>query len=268
MRRKTAAARSFAPTADRILGNVNRKGAFRVATGDPSRQLQEHGIIVLRDAFAKAALTRLKEAAVRCFQSIATEPSIPERYGFNRSSHSVLLTALMDFGCAGAEDLTAPLSARGLEGLFSEAIGAGWTCNLQQSWVRKKFAPHRTAIPGNHLQDWHQDGALGVRFPTEPGPVIPMTELLTLWIPLTLCGMDSPGLEFIRRRQPALVHFTQLDDSALRRRFPHQEFWAPTLEFGDGLVFLNDILHRTYTRPEMEHDRLSVEYRIFPVDVR
>jgi hypothetical protein len=75
----------------------------------------------------------------------------------------------------------------------------------------------------------------------------------------------KPGLEFIRR-QPALMHFTELDDTALRKRFSPQDFWAPALEFGDGLVFLNNILHRTYARPEMRQDRLSVEYRIFPVD--
>ena len=91
-----------------------------------------------------------------------------------------------------------------------------------------------------------------------------MTELLTCWIPLNPCGRDSPGLEFVRRRQPALLHFTELDDSALRQRFPPQEFWAPALELGDGLVFLNSTLHRTYARPEMRHNRLSVEYGIFP----
>ena len=120
---------------------------------------------------------------------------------------------------------------------------------MDQSWVRKKFAPHHAPTSGYHLQDWHQDGALGVRFPREPGPAIPMTDLLTCWIPLQECGIDSPGLEFICRRQPALLHFTELHDSALRRRFPPHEFWAPKLEFGDGLVFLNDVLHRTCVRP-------------------
>ena len=143
-------------------------------------------------------------------------------------------------------------------------MGGEWTCNMEQSWVRKKFTPLQAPAAEYHPQDWHQDGALGVRFPLESGPVIPMTELLTCWIPLNTCGRDSPGLEFVRRRQPALVHFTELDDSALRQRFPPQEFWAPALEFGDGLVFLNSILHRTYARPEMRHNRLSVEYRIFP----
>ena len=91
-----------------------------------------------------------------------------------------------------------------------------------------------------------------------------MTRLLTCWIPLNPCGADSPGLEFICRPQPSLLHFTELGDMALRQRFPQHEFWVPALELGDGLVFLNSVLHRTSARPEMQHSRLSIEYRIFP----
>ncbi len=235
-----------------------------MATDDPATQLREQGIALLRGVFAKASLTGLKQAAARCFEAIGTSRSLPERYRFNRFSHSVLLTALTDFGCGGSEELLAPLSAPGLEQLFSEAMGSEWICNMEQSWVRKKFVPLQIPAPEYHPHSWHQDGALGVGFPLEAGPVTPMTELLTCWIPLNPCGRDSPGLEFIRRREPALLHFTELDDPALRRRFPPQEFWAPELEWGDGLVFLNSILHRTYATPEMRHNRLSVEYRIFP----
>jgi hypothetical protein len=235
-----------------------------VPADDSATQLREHGIALLRDVFAKDSLTRLKEAASRCFEAIGTQRSLPERYRFNRFSHSVLLTALVDFGCSGSEDLVAPLSAPGLEQLFSEAMGCEWTCRMEQSWVRKKFTPLQAPAPEYRPQTWHQDGALGVRFPLEPAPVITMTELLTCWIPLNACGRDSPGLEFVRRRQAALMHFTELDDSALRQRFQPEEFWVPALELGDGLVFLNSILHRTYARPEMRHNRLSVEYRVFP----
>ena len=235
-----------------------------MATDDASTQLREQGIALLRDGFARDSLTRLREAATRCFQAISSRTSLPDHYQFSRSSHSVLLAALLDFGCDRAEELAAPLSATGLEKLFSAAIGSEWTCNMEQSWVRKKFAALPVPPPGYHLQNWHQDGALGVRFPLEPGPVIPMTRLLTCWIPLNPCGIDSPGLEFILRRHPALLHFTELDDSALHQRFSAQDFWAPALEFGDGVVFTNDILHRTHVRPEMTQNRLSVEYRIFP----
>jgi hypothetical protein len=231
---------------------------------DLTIQLREQGVVLLRDVFAAESLTGLKTAAERFFQAIEAEGSPPEHYRYNRFSNSALLTALVDFGGGSVEELLSPLSAPGLGELFLEAMGPGWTCNLEQSWVRKKFAPR--LVPGSryHLQGWHQDGALGVSFPLEPGPIVPMTELLTCWIPLNSCGVESPGLEFVRRRQAALLHFTELDDAVLRPRFSPPEFWAPALEFGDGLIFLNDILHRTFVRPEMRHNRLSVEYRMMP----
>lgn len=231
---------------------------------DLSIRLREEGVLLLRGVFASDSLTQLKTAADLFFQQMRPERSLPESYKYNRFSNSVLLTALADFGCGNAEALRAPLSAPALRSVFSEAAGLAWTCNMEQSWVRKKFAPRLAPASGYHLQGWHQDGALGVSFPPEPGPVIPMTELLTCWIPLDRCGEDSPGLEFIRRRQPALLHFTELDDASLRQRFPPGEFWAPALEFGDGLIFLNDILHRTYVYSGMQHDRMSIEYRMMP----
>jgi hypothetical protein len=212
----------------------------------------------LRDLFPADSLTPLKESATRCFEAAGKG-----LHPLNPFSNSLLLTTLTDFGCA-SDALMAPLSAPGLEQLFSEALGCDWICSLEQSWVRKKLAPHEPRSPQYHPQDWHQDGALGVQFPPQPGPVIPMTRLLTCWIPLNPCGRHSPGLEFIPRPQPALLHFTELNDPALRQRFGTEQFWAPELEFGDGLVFLNSVLHRTYTLPEMQQSRLSVEYRIFP----
>jgi hypothetical protein len=52
-----------------------------------------------------------------------------------------------------------------------------------------------------------------------------MTNLLTCWIPLNPCGVDSPGLEFALRRQPALLHFSELDDWVLRQRFLPEDSW-------------------------------------------
>lgn len=224
-------------------------------------QLLEQGVVLLRDVFAKDSLIDFRDAAARSFEAVETDTALADRYKFNRFSHSVPLAALIDFGC---EELTQLLSAPGLEELISQAMGCAWTCCMEQSWVRKKFAPMLAPASMYCEQGWHQDGALGVQFPHESGPVLPMTELLTCWIPLDRCGRDSPGLEFVRGRQAGLLHFTELDDAALRQRFWPEEFCAPELELGDGLIFLNSVLHRTYTRPEMRRNRLSVEYRIFP----
>jgi hypothetical protein len=224
-------------------------------------ELRNHDAALLRGVFAHNSLNKLKDAAERCFEAVESDGSLAERHRFNRFSHSVPLSALAEFGC-DSKELIAPLASPGLSELFAEAIGSAWVCRMEHAWVRKKFAPAQA--PGYHAQGWHQDGALGVQFPQQAGPTPPMTELLTCWIPLQACGVDSPGLEFVRGRQQGLLHFTELNDSALRRRFAPQEFWAPELEFGDCLVFLNSVLHRTYTRPEMQRNRLSMEYRIFP----
>jgi hypothetical protein len=237
-------------------------------------ELEQNGVVLLPAFFPPDSLMRFKQAASACFQSIAAMGSIPQHYRFSHSSNSVLLTALLDFGFASRIELLAPLSAPGLIDLFTQAMNSPWQCNLEQSWARHKFGvvqnpqahpPDSQAPgPGYHLQNWHQDGALGARFPLQPGPAIPMTDLLTCWIPLEACGSQSPGLEFIRRRQSALLHFTELGDQSLRRRFPAVDFWAPALHFGDCLVFLKDVLHRTHVLPAMARNRLSIEYRIFP----
>jgi hypothetical protein len=225
------------------------------------------GAVVLRGVFAAGSLTVLQEAATRCFEAIESDYAAAGRYGFNPYSHSVPLDALREFGCS-AEEVLAPLAAGGIGDLFWGAMGGEWICQREHCWVRKKFAPSQAPLPQYRPQyrpqNWHQDGALGVRFPPEPGPLVPMTKLLTCWIPLNACGRESPGLELIRGAQAELLHFTELGDAALRERFPPERFRAPELAFGDGLVFLNSLLHRTYVRPEMTRNRVSVEYRIFP----
>ncbi len=234
-----------------------------MTAGNAATQLRETGIALLRGVFDVDLLVRLHGAAKRCFEALDAGLQPPDSYRFNRAGHSVLVTALVDFGASSGE-LLSPLATAGLDDLIQGALDGPWACSMEQSWVRKKFAPAFTADRVLAFQNWHQDGALGVRFPAAPSPDIPMTELLTCWIPLQRCGGDSPGLEFIRGRQASLLHFTELGDAALRRRFPAEQFWRPELEVGDGLVFMKSVLHRTYESPEMSSNRLSVEYRAFP----
>ncbi len=228
-------------------------------------QLHAQGAVVLRDACPKSALVGLQRSAQACFDAIeAGETQEPARlYRFTPFSYSVLLAALLDFGIHSHNALLAPLKAAGVDAWAAEAIGGEPTCNLEQSWVRKRYAPSRAP---RHYQPntWHQDGGLGASFGPESDPAIPLTQLMTCWIPLQACGRDCPGLEFVRVPLKALLHYTELDDSLLRQRFRSKQFWAPELEPGDALVFLAGTLHRTYVRPEMHNHRLSLEYRLFP----
>ena len=137
-------------------------------------------------------------------------------------------------------------------------------CDFDQAWLRRQYAPSR--YPMFHApHGWHQDGALGFNFgaaspsTTEPA-ILPM---VTCWIALNPCGVDAPGLEFVRRRIDQLLEPTELTDSSVRTRFAPSEFWRPRLEPGDVLLFHGDVLHRTHVHSSMLNDRTSVELRFF-----
>ena len=51
------------------------------------------------------------------------------------------------------------------------------------------------------------------------------------------CDGTRPGLEVIRAAAGSSLHFTELDDARLRRRFAPEYFWAPAMEPGDALIF-------------------------------
>jgi hypothetical protein len=232
---------------------------------DAVAQLREQGVIVVRNVFPKPALSHLRKSAEACFDALgkATTAAAGKRYHFTPFSHSVVLDALLDFGVDSHEELIAPCLAASVEGLIAAMKLGNYALDLRQAWVRKRYAPS-TAPRHYHPNSWHQDGGLGVAFDTDPNSKPPMTRLVTCWIPLQACHGDCPSLEFVRRRLDALLHYTDLNDIRLREIFSDEPFWMPDLDFGDGVVFLAGTLHRTYSRPEMRQDRLSLEYRFFP----
>jgi hypothetical protein len=206
----------------------------------------------------------LAAAARACFDAFESPGAeVPPRYRFNPLSTAAILPSLLDYGCTG-NDLLASLSVAGLDDLLRDALGGGpATCKLDESWVRKRYAPS-VAPRWHHPNIWHQDGGLGVMFGADPLDLPGMTPLVTLWIPLQSCRGDCPALEFVARRQRQLRHYSELADDKLRRQFASEDFQAPALDFGDALLFLNGTLHRTWVTPEMTRNRLSVDYRFFP----
>ena len=225
-------------------------------TDDLSIQLRERGIVLLRDVFRTDSLNRLKTAAERFFQAIGPERSLSEQYRYNRFSNSVLVTALMDFGCCSSEELWAPLSAPGLWQLFTEVMGTAWSCNREQSWVRKKLAPGRAAHSGYHLQGWHQDGAfMGADIRS-----------LNVWLSLSHCGDDAPGLDVVARRLDQIVP-TGTDGAymdwnvgpGMVERVAQGSVTRPIFEAGDALIFDHMLLHRTAVDASMVRDRYAIE---------
>ena len=141
-------------------------------------------------------------------------------------------------------------------------------CDLDEAWIRRQYAPGN--YPRWHApHGWHQDGALAFDFNSNQpngGPVETILPMVTGWIALNPCGMDSPGLELVTARLERLLRPPELIDESVRARFSPSEFWRPVLEAGDALLFTGDILHRTNVAPVMTQDRTSLELRFFSAE--
>jgi hypothetical protein len=137
------------------------------------------------------------------------------------------------------------------------------TAHLSQRPVLsvKKWTLRR--VPVDSDTDWHQDGAFLGRD----------VRTVNVWITLSSCGLDAPGLDVVPRRIDHLVetgsHGARFDWS-VGHDLAEAEAAArdtiivrPTLEPGDALLFDQLFLHRTAVSPEMTRVRYAVESWFF-----
>jgi hypothetical protein len=145
-------------------------------------------------------------------------------------------------------------------------LGDNLVCAVDHSWIRRQYAPRN--YPSLHApHGWHQDGALGFDFLSYPEgnyPADAMLRMVTCWIALDPCGVESPGLELITQKQTRLLPPAELSHAWIREQFPPEHFWRPPMQPGDALLFPGDVLHRTHVTPAMTRDRTSLELRFFP----
>ena len=107
---------------------------------------------------------------------------------------------------------------------------------------------------------WHQDGKF-------MGPV----RALNLWLSLSHCGDDAPGLDIVPKRIDEFV--TTLTDEALLDYVISQRMaeeaagetgiLRPIFEPGDALFFDDVFLHKTGSDPDMPNPRYAIENWFF-----
>jgi hypothetical protein len=157
------------------------------------------------------------------------------------------------------------LAEGSLRASIEQELGGPGVCDVDRSWVRRQYAVHRRP-PGHVPHSWHQDGAL--LYPFDPTGAQGLAtdgllRMVTCWLPLTPCGRQAPGVEFVLECLDSLQPPAGLTDAGLRARHPAERFWAPELEPGDALIFPGGTLHRTCVEPDMPADRTSIELRFF-----
>jgi hypothetical protein len=107
---------------------------------------------------------------------------------------------------------------------------------------------------------WHQDGAF-------MGDV----RSLNLWLALSRCGDEAPGLDLVPRRLDTLVA-TQTDEAVLSYQVSQRKaeeaagdvpIVRPIFEPGDALFFDELFLHQTASDPSMPNPRFAIENWFF-----
>jgi hypothetical protein len=142
------------------------------------------------------------------------------------------------------------LRAAGVPRLVAGYLGEAPLISVHKTTLRKA----EPDVGGS----WHQDGAFmhGVR-------------ALNLWLSLSRCGDEAPGLDIVPRRVEEIVieHDAMLDRAETARRAREAAgdvpIVRPIFEPGDALFFDELFLHQTACDPSMPNPRFAVESWFF-----
>jgi hypothetical protein len=117
-------------------------------------------------------------------------------------------------------------------------------------------------VPADSNTNWHQDGAfLGREVRT-----------LNLWLALSPCGADAPGLDIVPRRfddilptgtEGALFDWSVSPELVSEMAAGPNAVASPLFSAGDALLFDHLLLHRTGVTPGMTRERWAIESWFF-----
>ena len=140
----------------------------------------------------------------------------------------------------------------GLPALIGGYLGEPAAISVQKTTLRKADP----SVPGA----WHQDGAF-------MGDV----RALNLWLSLSRCGDESPGLDIVPRRLDEIVATTtdeallsyQVSQAKAEEAAGDKPIMRPIFEPGDALFFDEMFLHQTGSDPSMPKPRYAIESWFF-----
>ena len=238
--------------------------------------LVRHGHVLVRGLVSSARIARLRECideAFRADELVATSGPTPETAPWHdvfegipdagihrlmvRASHGVLAAdaprALFEY-LETLQDL-------GLRNMIAAYLGERPALSVMKCTLRR-------ADPSDwriRLSNWHQDGAFlghGIR-------------TVNVWVSLSRCGRDAPGMELIPRRLTGLLsrgeEGAQFDwtvsNETIARELPGVTIWRPEFEPGDVLMFDHWMLHRTASDEGMKNVRYAIESWFFAPSV-
>ena len=150
-------------------------------------------------------------------------------------------------------DLIETFEAAGMRSTVTGYLGERPAISVNKATLRR-------AAPTVSTEWWHQDGAFlgeGIR-------------ALNVWLALTDCGRDAPGMDVVARRLNGVVESGTEDAdfewSVGRRlvdRVSEGRISRPVFRAGDALLFDHLCLHKTAASEDMTKTRYATETWFF-----
>jgi hypothetical protein len=175
------------------------------------------------------------------FQAVTERPWIKKGGGVLAADSPVLTFRMLEL-----------FRAAGLPELVTGYLGEPALYSVQKTTLRKA----EPSVAGA----WHQDGAF-------MGDV----RSLNLWLALSRCGDEAPGLDLVPRRLDTIVA-TGTDEAVLSYQVSQRkaeeaagdrQIVRPIFEPGDALFFDELFLHQTGSDPGMRNPRYAIENWFF-----
>ena len=150
-------------------------------------------------------------------------------------------------------DILDVFASAGVLQVVADYLGEAAALSVEKSTLRRV----RPDISGA----WHQDGSFMGGVST-----------LNVWLSLSHCGDDAPGLDIVPRRLASLVtggrdgtEFPNIEISqtTAERASAGQDIVRPIFQPGDAVLFDELCLHKTASDPSMGNDRYTVESWFF-----
>lgn len=263
------------PTRSEAAGEAGPDGVFdgadfpsvcgREATAELLRAaILSHGALVVRDLIEPEQAARLRRETERVFAA-RDRGSSPADGLYEEFEPEPRFGSLMERGWVAAAgviwiadvpDLAVEIldayERSGLRSLLTRYLGEEPLISVNKSGLRRANAG---AAP-----TWHQDGAF-------------MSEVRTVnvWLALTSCGQDAPGLAFVPRRMSEVLPtgtegaaFDWSVSPALAEQAAgERSIQRPVFEPGDAILFDDLLLHAPGTVPGMSETRLAIESWFF-----
>jgi hypothetical protein len=229
-----------------------------------------HGGIVVRGLISQARVRALIDDIDRTFdayeafhnRNAPASETAPWYVPFNPSGGGLGQVRPWVWGGGGVLTVDSPRSMFDVLEVFEEAglrePIAGYL-GERPALSAKKWTLRR--VPLSSGTNWHQDGAfLGNGIHT-----------VNVWLTLTHCGDDAPGLDVVPARMPEIlptgtegaIFDWSVGEPVVARVAEHAPVQRPVFEPGDAMLFDDYFLHRTAVGDRMCNERYAIESWFF-----